>query len=181
MGFWTWRFGNAVLSRYPIIDAREINQPGYAKWETVMAGKKRTLFCEIEVGEQRVGIVAVHLSHRSENLRVASAQNLVDFATIYEHPLILAGDFNSAPTGFPGSKASTGGQNAMDVFDDSGLFQRRPELPPADPAEHTFRSDNPQRVIDWVLVSKQFEVHSYQVIDSTLSDHRPIMAEVRVK
>ncbi|MEO0475009.1 MAG: endonuclease/exonuclease/phosphatase family protein [Planctomycetota bacterium] len=181
VGLWTWRFGNAVLSRHPIIEAREIDQPGYAKWETAMAGKKRTLFCEIEIGGERVGIAAVHLSHRSEELRVDSAQNLVNFAKFYDHPLILAVDFNSTPTGFPGSQADQYGNNAMDVIDALGLFQRRPEQPPTDPADFTFRSDNPTRVIDWVLLSNHFEIADYRIIDSPLSDHRPIVAEVRIK
>ena len=181
VGFWTWRFGNAVLSRYPIAETREIDQPGYAKWETVTAGKKRTLFCEIGVGEQRVGIAAIHLSHRSEGLRADSAQNLVNFAKFYNHPLILAGDFNSAPSGFPGSQADLHGRNALDVIDGAGLFQRRPKQPPTDPADYTFRSDNPTRVIDWVLVSHHFVIQNYQIVDSPLSDHRPIVAEVLIK
>ena len=38
VGLWSWQFGNAVLSRYPIREAQEIEMPGYARWETVMAG-----------------------------------------------------------------------------------------------------------------------------------------------
>lgn len=177
-GPWTWRFGNAVLSRYPISEAREIEQPGYAKWETVLAGKKRSLFCEIEVGVHTIGVVAVHLSHRSEDLRAVSAQRLLDFTSGYGHPVILAGDFNSTPSGFPDSRTGAGGQNAMDLIDDAGLFQRLPIDPPTDPEEYTFRADDPRRVIDWILVPGSLTISDYSVEASDLSDHRPVVADV---
>lgn len=179
VGFWSWRFGNAVLSRYPITDAREIDLPSYDRWETVLAGKKRALFCEIGVGERAMGIVAVHLSHRSEDLRAASAQALLDFASGYSHPLIFAGDFNSAPTGFPGSRPGLGNQNAIDLVDASGLYQRLPSSAPTDSAAYTFRSDKPSRVIDWILIPEGMAVDGYFVERSDLSDHRPVVADVR--
>ena len=42
----------------------------------------------------------------------------------------------------------------------------------------TFRSDKPTHVIDWVMIPKSWEFQTYEVVDSTLSDHRPIVALV---
>lgn len=181
IGHRSWDFGNAVLSRYPIRQAYEIDMPGYARWETILAGKKRALFCEIEKDGGVFGVVAVHLSHRSEAVRVASADRLIKFAKGYASPLILAGDFNSTPTGYPGYRADERGQNAMDRFDGSLLFKRFPENLPTDSSTYTFRSDDPTRVIDWVMVSQGLAIEQGRVIDSTLSDHRPVVVELAIE
>lgn len=174
----SWRFGNAVLSRYPIRDAYEIDLPGYAAWETVLAGKKRALFCEIDKDGSPFGMVAVHLSHRSEGLRVASAQRLIDFANGYGSPLVLAGDFNSTPADDPEHRTDADGNNAMGRFDQSGLFTRFPNEVTQDTSLYTFPSDDPQRVIDWVLASDDFQVVRGLVEPSELSDHRPVVVDL---
>jgi endonuclease/exonuclease/phosphatase family metal-dependent hydrolase len=174
----SWRFGNAVLSRYPIVDAYEIDLPGYATSETLLAGKKRALYCEIEKGTQRFGVVAIHLSHRSEGLRVESARRLIRFVESSSLPIILAGDFNSTPTGLPDSRTDPKGDNAMDVFDASGRFTRFPEGKPSNPTQYTFRSDDAKRIIDWILVSEGLQLVHGGVHPSELSDHRPVVADV---
>ena len=51
--------------------------------------------------------------------------------------------------------------------DRAGLVLPRRDLP-------TFPSWQPQRAIDHILVSPGLEVRSAEVLDSTLSDHRPV-------
>ena len=75
---WQWRFGNAVLSKLPIHRADVLDLPGYSTWETLLAGKKRGIRCEIEVDSQVIQLIAAHFSHRSEDLRVRSAQEVLD-------------------------------------------------------------------------------------------------------
>lgn len=180
VGLWRWQFGNAVLSRHPITHAHEIDLPSYAKWEAVLAGKKRALFCEIEIGDETLGLIAAHLSHRSEGLRASSAERLLAFVAGYGKPVVIAGDLNSAPTGFAGTQISSTGTNAIDVLDASGLYVRQPENDIADSSVYTFRSDRPSRVIDWILVPKQHELQHYEVKASLLSDHLPIVTDIRM-
>ncbi len=90
---WTWRFGNAILSRLPIKESRVIDFPSHRMVESILAGKKRGLSCSIEFDGRLVQIDGVHLSHRSEAVRAKSTELLT--------ASILAGDFNSTPTGFP--------------------------------------------------------------------------------
>lgn len=177
--FWTWRFGNAVLSKHPIVSAEVIDLPGYSGWETVLAGKKRGINCEIEIAEtQPIRLLGVHLSHRSEPLRTQSANYLIDIAQNSESPAFIAGDLNSTPTGFPESR--NGGElgNAIDKLDASKLFNRVPASPPDSPENLTFHSADPKSVIDWVLIPKVVQHLDYQVISSALSDHRPVLLVV---
>ena len=45
--FSTWKFGNAILSRFPIDETTLIDLPGYAAWETLLAGKKRAVHARV--------------------------------------------------------------------------------------------------------------------------------------
>ncbi|MEM9419423.1 MAG: endonuclease/exonuclease/phosphatase family protein [Planctomycetota bacterium] len=171
----TWKFGNAVLSRHPITHYDVINSPGFSNTETLLAGKKRGLACTIDWYGQGIRILASHLSHRSESLRSRSTDLLIAQPDL---PTIIAGDLNSTPTGFPRSTTSEDHGNAIDKIDASGLFARRPVDPPTDPAELTFHAENPINVIDWIMITHEFAFQDYRVIDSLLSDHRPIVADL---
>jgi endonuclease/exonuclease/phosphatase family metal-dependent hydrolase len=175
---WKWRFGNAILSKYPIIQASVIELPAYSSFETFVAGKKRGVNCIISVNGDKLRIIGVHLSHRSEVVRTRSAEMLIEIASSDTVPTIVAGDLNSSPTGFPNSQSDKNIGNAVDLLDVSSLFQRRPEQSPVDPAELTFRSDQPKSIIDWILVPRNCRILDYRVNSSTLSDHRPVVAKL---
>jgi endonuclease/exonuclease/phosphatase family metal-dependent hydrolase len=176
--FWTWRFGNAVLSRYPITDATVIDLPGYSLWESALAGKKRSLNCEIDLGEQSVRVIAAHLSHRSEPLRIRSAAMVAEIAADSSLPTIIAGDLNSTPPGFPQCVTDTNGNNAIQLLDSCQHFQRMPIDPPEDDSLYTYDSANPVSVIDWLLIPQDWQFTGYHVEQSELSDHRPIWATI---
>jgi endonuclease/exonuclease/phosphatase family metal-dependent hydrolase len=172
---WTWRFGNAVLSRYPIASARDVPLPSEVGWETFLAGKKRSVICEIDPPSGRVRIIATHLSHRSESVRAASAKIISVLVDDSKDPIIVAGDLNSTPPGFPHSNAD--GQNAIALLDATGKFRRFPMTPP-DESAMTYPSIRGRSVIDWILIPASWRFREYRVIASELSDHRPIVAEV---
>ena len=174
---WTWRFGNAVLSRFPIMDAQVADLPGYATWETILAGKKRGTVCDIILGDQAVRVIGAHLSHRSEPLRVKSATVLVQIAAESRLPTIVAGDLNSTPPGFPNSVADSNGNNAIEVFDNSGRFQRSPTNQLLTDNDLTYLSVEPRSVIDWILIPHNWHFLQYSVELSRLSDHRPVYAD----
>lgn len=175
---WKWRFGNAILSKYPIIHASVIDLPAYSTVETFVAGQKRGVNCTISVNGDKLRILGVHLSHRSEVVRARSAEMLIEIASSDSVPTIVAGDLNSSPTGFANSKSDKKLGNAVDLLDASSLFQRRPEQSPVDPAELTFRADQPKWIIDWILVPRNCHIVDYRVNSSTLSDHRPVVAKL---
>jgi endonuclease/exonuclease/phosphatase family metal-dependent hydrolase len=175
---WKWRFGNAVLSKYPITEASVIDLPAYSAVESLLAGKKRGVSCTINISGQPMRILGVHLSHRSEAVRAQSATVLTQITSSESVPTIVAGDLNSSPTGLPNSQSDPEAGNAMDILDASAQFQRRPAQAPRDRAEMTFPSAQPEVVIDWILIPKNWKFTDYRVEASTLSDHRPVLAEL---
>ena len=170
--FSTWKFGNAILSKYPLGDAALIDLPGYAGWETVLAGHKKAVHARIAVDSEIYSIIAVHLSHRSEALRVASAKFLTSYSKNLSDHVVIGGDFNSTPSGFDGHVTDSAGENAMDVFAESLPFKRVIDDHP------TFPSSEPKRTIDWFLVSSSLQIEQASVIQSQLSDHLPIYLQI---
>lgn len=176
---WRWRFGNAIFSKYPITNAQIIDLPSFSKRETLLAGKKRAVICEIEAGDKSFQIIGSHLSHRSEFLRVKSARMIVNTATASQLPTIVAGDLNSTPPDFPDSSNDADGNNTIATFDRAGIFKRSPTSPPLTGKDMTFPSTAPLRVIDWILIPSSWSFAKYQVETSPLSDHLPVVADVK--
>ena len=68
----------------------------------------------------------------------------------------------------------------MDCLMASQQFQWLPETAPAK-SDMTFSSSEPVSVIDWMLAPSNWIFQSYHVIDSHLSDHRPIVARLKMQ
>jgi len=173
--FFTLSWGNALLSRFPVADARVVDYPGYSPWETIPAGKKRGALCTLKLSAGReVRVLAVHLEHRREDVRVASARVIEAIREESAIPLVCAGDFNSAPVGYPLAGRDSSGQSALSLLLDGGGFQTLPDgAPGAD--DFTFPSTRPDRVIDWVLLPADWRVVWKQVLPVQHSDHRPVV------
>lgn len=176
----SWKFGNAVLSRYPVVKAELVDYSPVAEWESWLAGKKRGVVCTLRLSEERlVRILAVHIDTRSAEVRVRSVKAMLEVAGESDVPLIAAGDFNSTPPGFPLSESDPRGHNAMRVLLDSGRFQTRLR-PPSGEDDMTFSVPHPQSVIDWILIPAGWRFDEYRVLDWDHSDHRPVLATVRL-
>jgi endonuclease/exonuclease/phosphatase family metal-dependent hydrolase len=88
-------FGNALLSPWPLEDARKLILPGASRF----TGLKRTAtVVTVRVGDLSVRAYSVHLEtpiHLSGKGRRAQALAVVDDARAWPHPVVVAGDFNT--------------------------------------------------------------------------------------
>lgn len=175
----SWKFGNAILSKFPIEEARVVELARFRAWENWLAGCKRSVVCTIQLSpENRIRLMAVHLEHRSELIRVESARRIAKLANAAVPPLIVAGDFNSSPPAHQHSSTTTADENAMRVLVQAANFKMLPiTLPQA--TDMTYSSIQPHQVIDWILIPQSCEFVDYAVINSELSDHRPVVATIR--
>lgn len=174
----TWRFGNAILSKYPISEAAVVDLPSYAGLETILAGKKQGVRCDVAVGEKKFRIFGLHLSHRSEEVREQSASKVVELVRESAYPCVVMGDLNSTPPGFPKSSETADGMNAIATFDAAAELHRENFEIPLLMEARTFRADKPEIMIDWIYLSSGLEFQQYQAVDSLLSDHRPVVTDV---
>lgn len=83
------------------------------------------------------------------------------------YPYIVAGDFNDTPSSYAVNQMSKGIKNA---FREKGRGLGR-----------TYNGDIPNYQIDYILVSPQFDVLNYTVIEKKLSDHYPIRSDLLLK
>ncbi len=178
--FLKFRFGNAILSKYPVRDARVLRYPAKSKTERFFAGHKKGLVLTAETPIGDVRVLAVHLEHRSEEVRVEGARLIKEVASEEGPPLISLGDYNSAPTGAAGHYKTAANENAVDVLLDSGVLVRNEDE--IDPAQYiTFPSAEPKVAIDWILTTPELEQDNLAIVDSDLSDHLMITARIRIK
>ena len=172
-----YRFGNAVLSRHPILSAELVDYPHYSRAERWLGGQKLGLMVTVQLGDRPVRLLAVHLEHRSPMIRVETARVILELAKEPGPPLLLAGDFNSQPAFFPNTELDHAGDSALSVLIDGG-FLTEPMGPPNE-GDLTFPSTGPEEVLDWVMVPEGWTIMDREVPQNTLSDHLPVFTTLR--
>ena len=181
VSFFGLAFGNAILSRFPVVETHFLNFPAAPLWQRLLVGgMKDGVAATLELPDgSRVLVAALHLSLESEDVRVASVRQVIDLQTQLALPAVVMGDFNTAPAGLPRHSLSSTGENAVELLQRHPPF-RGPDIDPAAAdAWFSFPSRKPDRVIDWIFVPASWTLEDYRVLPSDLSDHRPLVARVR--
>lgn len=177
LGSLRWRFGNAVISKLPIVDARLVALPEPSSIESLLAGSKQAAVVRLRVSEtQEVQLLAVHLDPRNEDIRVQAVDRILALAAADDRALLIAaGDFNSTFTSLPGGQRGKHGVNAIEILHNSSLFHLRSPSSNVLP-QPTFPADHPRLAIDWIAIPKAWTFQDYQVRRVRLSDHLPVTA-----
>lgn len=149
------KYGNAVLSRFPIIQST--NYPLTYKQE-----KRGLLGVQINYGAGEIFCFSTHLglSGRERDLQV---KEILSIITGINKPLILAGDFNA------GSESGEIAAMGSRLWDCTRT---------ASDALKTFPSYNPQFKLDYIFVSPHWQVISIAAIPDLASDHLPLAANL---
>ncbi|KFD42292.1 hypothetical protein HY02_04755 [Peptococcaceae bacterium SCADC1_2_3] len=153
--FWVMRYGNAILSRYPIL--------AYHNYPLLSFKEKRGLLLAlIACPKQKIIFLNTHLGLSSRE-RAFQVKEILHLATALNLPFILAGDLN----------ASFAAKELKPLL---SCFQ------PAKPVVHnncaTFPANQPQFCLDYILLSKDWEVNTTFILPAEGSDHLPVIANV---
>lgn len=175
--FWTLSFGNAVLTRLPVEAASPMKIPPHSDLEALLVGAKTASNLRLETSLGRLILVPVHLDVRSGETRLAAFPTLDSLRAHERVPLILAGDFNTSPVGWPGADEST----VLEKLLDRGLQSPRARGSPSR-SEWTFPTFAPARAIDWILAEPPLRVIEAHVLHDSfgLSDHGAVLSVVTV-
>lgn len=124
-----------------------------------------------------LAVVPVHLEVRGRQTRLEALPAFRNLQGQEACPLILAGDFNSAPSGWPGAPEGT----VVDSLLDLGWESPRAVSPP-DSLQMTFPTSNLRDARDWVLAEPPLRVIRVRVLHEAdhLSDHSPVLALIVV-
>ncbi|MFD9405868.1 endonuclease/exonuclease/phosphatase family protein [Streptomyces sp. NPDC059989] len=159
-------FGVAVLSRHPVAAARNHRITRLSTQDPGRGPAPAPGFGEVVVRVRGVPlrVYVTHLDHRADPaVRVAQ---VADMRRIMARggggPYVLLGDFNAPP---PARELAP-------------LWR---ELTDAEPGGSTYPARNPVKRIDYVAVSAGVRVHGAAVADTLASDHRPVLADLRLE
>ncbi|TMV46064.1 endonuclease [Paenibacillus mesophilus] len=153
------QYGTAVLSKYEIVGNRNypLSSFGYEQ--------RGLLETEIDINGTRLGCYCIHMGLTPDQ-RLVQAKEALAIIRRREGPLVLAGDFNAAPD-----------SPELHLLLDGGMADCFAGLPDV----LTFPSDAPTDRIDYILHSGRLVKLQAAVLESTTSDHRPILAGFAVK
>lgn len=155
-------WGNAILSRYPILDSGFQTLPR----EGSLLGRG-FLWAKIDVGEDEPLLVVVtHLHHlhqrvEDDNVRMAQIHEILNFLKEEDH-LILLGDLNAKPDSIE-----------IGLIYDAGLVDAWLEAGVGE--GFTVGSDNPSKRIDYLWHSPDLQTLEIEVIQTSASDHMPVI------
>lgn len=154
--------GNAILSRFPVIAARNTHLP--------MAGGKELrglLHAQLDVGGVPVSVYATHFDHRSREARKVAARTAVQTMAADPLPKIFGGDLNTGPDGRPVTiLRSFGLGDAWAVGKGDGA---------------TVPAHRPGSRIDFILHDGWFTPLQAEVLYSAVSDHRPVWTRMQLQ
>lgn len=143
--------GNLLLACGTVHDTTEIDIGGRREG-------RGCLVADVETGGARFYFAVTHLSLHAQTRRSQMeilAEQLPD-----DRPLVLVGDFNC-------------------LYGELGPLQQR--LTFTEETPHTFPSVYPFRALDHVGYSEHWELENLVALPSLASDHRPLVAELRLK
>lgn len=154
-------YGNALLSKYPILDVKTILIPvpdtGY------YCEPRCILRAVLDIGKP-VTVFITHFGLKPPEAENASA-SVVEALAGTSTPKILMGDFNLTPESPILDPIRISMADTADVFDSPKL---------------SFPSDAPTQKIDYIFVSEDFNIISADIPEIVASDHRPYLAELEL-
>ena len=171
--FAVYAFGNALLTRLPILDARFLELPPHAGWEALLVGSKAGAVVRLATRGDTIAVIPVHLDPRAPRTRQAAVAVLDSVRRASGPPVVLAGDFNASPPGWPEAGEAT----VVGHLLERGWGSPRAEGAPRSD-DLTFPTAEPARALDWVLAEPPVEVLRSRVLEGAddLSDHAPVLA-----
>ncbi|MGC8864367.1 MAG: endonuclease/exonuclease/phosphatase family protein [Bacteroidales bacterium] len=150
--------------------------PGVRGWDAACPRVVTWMLLKNRETGNRFYIINTHFDHQGETARRESARIVSDLAKEMQakHPVILLGDFNANPES----------DVIRTISANSGLAEastRVENYQPTTECTYTGFDGKDCEHIDFIWVSQNIKVESYQIIDNNngfnrLSDHRPVKA-----
>jgi endonuclease/exonuclease/phosphatase family metal-dependent hydrolase len=163
---WIFSYGTALLSRVALSGV--VHHTFRPSPPTMNKGYTLgQIVWQADAGEPvPVDIVSVHLDFSRKRVREQQSAELSETLAGRGNPLIIMGDFNS--------DWSADEQVVRALAERTSLHVYRP-----DAGDLATYSD--AKRFDWILISKQLEFVSFEVLPDILSDHSAVVAEIRMQ
>jgi endonuclease/exonuclease/phosphatase family metal-dependent hydrolase len=157
------RFGNAILTRYPVVESHNLRLPG-----TFGLEPRGLLTAIVSVDGRLIAFSSTHLTEGRDGRQSRALQALAVARALHSTaaPTILAGDLNSGSTDLP-ERILQG--HLLDAQEEGGTG-----------LGDTFPEANPNSRFDYILYDDHFAVvpGSTRVRASDSSDHRSVFTKL---
>lgn len=167
---WLGDYGSAVLSQHPIKEGL-----GFVFQPSPPTSNKGFSLAQIhwlnaDSGETKIiDVVSVHLDFSRDSVRQEQIDEikaiLAPRLSAVSNSLIIMGDFNSEWLAREYMVEAFAENSALHVFD----------------ADNELLNTYGKKRLDWILMSKDLEFIRYRVDDAKLSDHRVVIADIKLK
>lgn len=157
-------YGNAFLTRLPLIETEVIHIPDPSEEERERWTEHRTILRSVvETKEGRITVLGTHfgLSRAEQELAVRTVIAVLEKE---ENPVILMGDLNMTPE--------------MELM--QRLFSVLHDTADGKDTPKSFPSGRPEIKIDYIMHSKEFRTVSLRSVNTQCSDHRPLIARLSI-
>ncbi|NEZ59305.1 endonuclease/exonuclease/phosphatase family protein [Adonisia turfae] len=174
--------GQAVLSRYPIVENNRIVLEKVASrpfFYNAVYLDRLAQVTQVDINGRALIVINVHLEAFDNPTRFNQTHAVRQMAETYakEYPVLLVGDFNSAVN------RPEEGERSIEVLAESGAFSSA--LPREQwPDQPTFPSEPPEHKLDYLFYTPEsIELTATRVIPEvgTASDHLPLMMTFTLK
>jgi|SRR5690625_1194890 len=157
------QYGTAILSKYPILDSQN-----YKLTKLYEDREQRGLLeAQIDIEGVETWFYVTHLDHHGDAVeRGQQVKDVIELTENHDNK-ILVGDMNATPEAPELESLFNNYKDAWSTLHDSDGF--------------TFRSDNPEKRIDYILTSPDIQINSSEVIHSLASDHFPVTANITLQ
>lgn len=168
------KFGNGILSRYPILKSETVfTHEAYKEnfaWKEDGANMRNFVHATLNINDSPCHVLTHHgfwiPDHKNGNHETKrQMQILADYIKPLEGPIILTGDFNLIP-----------GSESMNVFDGQLRNLTREYALHTTRTNLTFKTE----ACDYILVNDAVEVKDFYSLDKIASDHKALVFEFEV-
>ncbi|MFW5426391.1 MAG: endonuclease/exonuclease/phosphatase family protein [Methylophagaceae bacterium] len=165
------KFGNAILSRFPIRLAERVPLPALSTMESLGMGNHDAIRTQIELKpSQLIEVWGLHLEVRDKATRIRAAEHVASRLSKTK-PVVVLGDLNSQPS------TDKSAQSAVEILVNTANLSVFPTI---EQAVNTFPSLTPDRPLDWVLYNSQWQLLEGEVPEILFSDHLPVISRLKL-
>jgi endonuclease/exonuclease/phosphatase family metal-dependent hydrolase len=158
-------YGTAILSSAPITAAA---QQDFTP-SPPTAGKGFTIAEIIWEGAPEsplvIDVVSIHMDFSRKSVRQKQTEELDAVLRNRDNPLIIMGDFNSESLAYELVRNAAENERLLHTWIE------------ADNPHYSYK----KKRLDWIIVSGEFEFIDYRTETDVLSDHRAVVAELRLR
>lgn len=157
-------YGTAIVSRYTLLEPFSVTftpspptpRKGFVAAKLAWPGRPDVL----------LQVVSVHLDFAQPAVRRRQVEEMAKRLAENKHPRVVMGDFNAQ-----WSDRRSAVRSAADAL---GLRAYRPDK------NKPYTFPPLKRRLDWILISEELEFEEYSTLPDTVSDHRAVLAVLRL-